>query len=687
MKKLKYIISTLFATLLLFTCVEELENNLDFVNDISSPTNVSALVGITQDNTGMVTITPTGEGVVSFTIDFGDGNISETINPGNSIDNQYPEGTYEAVVTATGINGETTETIITVVVSFAAPENLVVNIEHVPGSALEITVSATADLAASFEVYFGDQGSDEVPTPMQIGETLTYAYSSVGEYTVTIVALSGGAATVNYTEQVVIVNPLFLPIDFEDPTLNYEFVNFGGNEASVVFNPMVGGINESSTVGQAIKTAGAETWAGSFLQLDDPVDFSSLNNIAVNVWSSNSGNPNTPGGVVVKLKLENADDPNISAEVDMATTISQGWETLTYDFSAADLSQEYHKVVLFFDFGNVGDGAIYYFDNIMLSLPAISNFSTFEDFEGDVPGNFSFGGVGNVQVVSNPNPSGNTTSNIMQFTKDDGAETWGGMGFAVNGVINFNGTNQIRLQSYAPETGKVVKVKLETSAGNVAGLTYEYDMVTTVANQWETLTYDFSGAPDLDYITFIVFYDFGNQAGGIYHFDELQVGNGEFIPTVAPTTMIEDFEGDVPGNFSFGGVGGVAVVSNPDSSGENTTANVMECVKDDGAETWGGMGFEVDVIDFTGTSSQIRLKSYSPEVGKVVKVKLETSAGNVAGLTYEYDMVTTVANQWETLTYDFSGAPDLDYITCIVFYDFGNQDAGVYRFDEIELVN
>ena len=71
---------------------------------------------------------------------------------------------------------------------------------------------------------------------MQIGETLTYAYSSVGEYTVTVVALSGGAATVNYTEQVTIVNPLFLPIDFEDPTLNYEFVNFGGNESSVVSN-------------------------------------------------------------------------------------------------------------------------------------------------------------------------------------------------------------------------------------------------------------------------------------------------------------------------------------------------------------------------------------------------------------------------------------------------------------------
>ena len=58
----------------------------------------------------------------------------------------------------------------------------------------------------------------------------------------------------------------------------------------------------------------------------------------------------------------------------------------------------------------------------------------------------------------------------MQCTKDQGAEVWGGMGFAVNGHIKLNGNNVLRLKSYAPEVGKVVKVKLETSAGNVAGL-------------------------------------------------------------------------------------------------------------------------------------------------------------------------------------------------------------------------
>ena len=683
MKNLKYLLNIFIVSFLIFACVEEVENNIDFVDSIEAPTNVSAMISITQDNTGVVTITPTGEGVVSYTVDFGDGSdSSDSVNPGNSVVHTYPEGTYEAIITAVGLNGEVTETVVSVVVSYSAPENLSVTINNVPGNAFDITVSASADLAASFEVFFGDQGADEAPTPLQIAETLTYTYSSVGEYTVTVVALSGGAATTEYSEVVTIVNPLLMPIDFEDPTLNYSFVDFGNAQSTVIPNPDASGINTSSTVGQSLKFNGAEVWAGSFLTIDEPVDFSSLNNIAVDVWTSDVGE-------VVKLKLENSANPDINTEVDMTTTINQGWETLIYDFSASDLSQDYDRIVIFFDFGNVGDDTYYYFDNIRLSLPAVSNFTTVEDFQGDVPGNFSFGGVEGVQAVTNPNPSGiNTTSTVMQFTKTDGAEVWGGMGFAIDGIINFNGTNQIKINSYAPEAGKVVKVKLETVEGNIDGLTYEFDMTTTVANQWEVLTYDFSAAPDLDYTSFIVFYDFGNQDAGVYHFDEVQVGLGEYIPTEAPSIPIEDFEGDAPDNFSFGGVEGVQVVENPNISGSNTTSNVMQCTKTEGSEVWGGMGITVEAINFSSAGmNQIQIQSYSPEVGKVVKVKLETSEGNVDGLTYEFDMTTTVANEWETLTYDFSLAPDLDYVSFIVFYDFGNTGEGVYHFDEIKLVN
>ena len=683
MKKFKYLLNIFLASILVFACVEEIENNIDFVDTIDVPTNISAMISITQDNTGVVTITPTGEGVVSYSVDFGDGsNESESINPGNSVVHTYPEGTYEATIIAVGLNGEVTETVVSVVVSYSAPENLVVVINNVPGNPFDINVSATADLAASFEVYFGDQGPEEAPTPLQIGETLTYTYSAVGEYSVTIVALSGGAATTEYIEVITITNPLLMPIDFEDSSLNYSFVDFGNAQSTVIPNPDPSGINTSATVGQSFKFNGSETWAGSFLTIDEPVDFSSLNNIAVDVWTSEFGE-------VVKLKLENSANPDINTEVDMTTSVNQGWETLIYDFSASDLSQDYDRIVIFFDFGNVGDDTSYYFDNIRLSLPAVSNFTTVEDFQGELPGNFAFGGVEGVQLVSNPNPTGvNTTSTAMQFTKTDGAEVWGGMGFAVDGIINFNGTNQIKINSYAAEAGKVVKVKLETIEGNVDGLTYEFDMTTTVANQWEVLTYDFSAAPDLDYVSFIVFYDFGNQNAGVYHFDEIQVGMGEYIPSQAPSIAIENFEGELPGNFAFGGVEGVQIVENPNVSGTNTTVNVMQCTKTEGSEVWGGMGISVDPINFSSAGmNQIQIQSYSPEAGKVIKVKLETIEGNVDGLTYEFDMTTTVANQWETLTYDFSLAPDLDYVSFIVFYDFGNTGEGVYHFDEIKLVN
>jgi|TARA_B110000196_G_scaffold103054_1_gene89588 hypothetical protein len=683
MKKFKYLLNIFLASILVFACVEEIENNIDFVDTIDVPTNISAMISITQDNTGVVTITPTGEGVVSYSVDFGDGsNESESINPGNSVVHTYPEGTYEATIIAVGLNGEVTETVVSVVVSYSAPENLVVVINNVPGNPFDINVSATADLAASFEVYFGDQGPEEAPTPLQIGETLTYTYSAVGEYSVTVVALSGGAATTEYIEVITITNPLLMPIDFEDSSLNYSFVDFGNAQSTVIPNPDPSAINTSATVGQSFKFNGSETWAGSFLTIDEPVDFSSLNNIAVDVWTSEFGE-------VVKLKLENSANPDINTEVDMTTSVNQGWETLIYDFSASDLSQDYDRIVIFFDFGNVGDDTSYYFDNIRLSLPAVSNFTTVEDFQGELPGNFAFGGVEGVQLVSNPNPTGvNTTSTAMQFTKTDGAEVWGGMGFAVDGIINFNGTNQIKINSYAPEAGKVVKVKLETIEGNVDGLTYEFDMTTTVANQWEVLTYDFSAAPDLDYVSFIVFYDFGNQNAGVYHFDEIQVGMGEYIPSQAPSIAIENFEGELPGNFAFGGVEGVQIVENPNVSGTNTTANVMQCTKTEGSEVWGGMGISVDPINFSSAGmNQIQIQSYSPEAGKVIKVKLETIEGNVDGLTYEFDMTTTVANQWETLTYDFSLAPDLDYVSFIVFYDFGNTGEGVYHFDEIKLVN
>ena len=71
MRILKNFTVLFFLTAFIISCVDENESNADFVGTISEPTNISALVSITQDNTGLVTITPTGEGVVTFHVDYG----------------------------------------------------------------------------------------------------------------------------------------------------------------------------------------------------------------------------------------------------------------------------------------------------------------------------------------------------------------------------------------------------------------------------------------------------------------------------------------------------------------------------------------------------------------------------------------------------------------------------------------
>ena len=63
MKKTLHLIKTLLFLLLLIGCVEEKNENYDFIQTISDPQNISAEIYV-DENTGTVSVTPMGEGVV-----------------------------------------------------------------------------------------------------------------------------------------------------------------------------------------------------------------------------------------------------------------------------------------------------------------------------------------------------------------------------------------------------------------------------------------------------------------------------------------------------------------------------------------------------------------------------------------------------------------------------------------------
>ncbi len=675
MKTIKFI-SILIVTLIFSSCVRD-SDIFDIVESIDAPTNISADFFITQDNTGLVKITPNGEGVTQFEIYFeADNNEFATVGIGESVERTYSEGNYQVKIVGLSLNGNATEVLQPLVVSFLPPENLVATIENDPTNNFQINVSATADYATMFEVYFGDVENEEA-TPLMVDETISHVYEEIGVYDVTVIAISGIDGAIQITESISILNPLQLPIDFEDASLDYSFVDFGNVVSTVVDNPDISDNNQSQRVGQSTKPANAEVWGGSYLELDDPIDFSSLVNLGVNVWSPQSG-------IIVKLKVENATNPDIFYESDLVVNSANAWEELNFDFSGADLTQEYHQVVIFFDFGNSGTDATYYFDDIKLVQSDSEVFESFEDFEGAAPIFTEFGNIGSTQVISNPNPGGiNNTDNTAQLDNAVGSEVWGGAFFELtNQVIDFAGVKRIRFKSYSPFEGKVVKLKLENSDASV---THEVDMMTSVANSWELLTYDFIDAPDAQYTRVVVFYDFGNVGdGSLYLFDEMEVGEGALVST-SPPTIIEDFEGVEPAFIEFGGIEPPLVIPNPDASGINTTATAVSQLKTNGSQTWAGSFFEVESPLDLNNYNNISVMTNVPSTGAVIKLKLENAD---ASIVHEVDLLSSVSNEWEQLVYDFSDAPAADYTRIVIFFDFGNPgDDSIYYYDEFQLTN
>jgi hypothetical protein len=124
---------------------------------------------------------------------------------------------------------------------------------------------------------------------------------------------------------------------------------------------------------------------------------------------------------------------------------------------------------------------------------------------------------------------------VAQTIKTDGAETFagtviGGFGSSLSAAIPFvDGATSMSVRVLAPAAGIPVLLKLE-NADQTA--TTEVRVNTTVANAFETLTWDFSNDPnfslDVDYVRIVIFFDFDSPGdGATYLFDDVQFGAGE----------------------------------------------------------------------------------------------------------------------------------------------------------------
>ncbi|WP_252729807.1 family 16 glycosylhydrolase [Zobellia uliginosa] len=160
----------------------------------------------------------------------------------------------------------------------------------------------------------------------------------------------------------------------------------------------------------------------------------------------------------------------------------------------------------------------------------------------------------------------------------------------------------------------------------------------------------------------------GGASGVKHYYDDITL-----LETGGAASNLEDFEGTAPEFSGFGGASST-VIDNPDASGANTSLKVAESLKNNGAETWAGTLFDVTTPIDLNTYTSISVKTWSPAVGAIVKLKLENQAN--ADEFFEVDALSTVENEWETLTFDFSDAPVGTYDRVVLFFDFGVSPVG-----------
>ena len=129
MKNIKLIFSfvSLLAVTISCSIPDGISQDLSSVGTITNPSNVASIFKISTDNSGKVTITPSGDGAGTYDVYFGDATtVAANVQSGNSVDHKYKEGSYNVKIVAKGLNGVNVEKTYPLVIVNRSPEKLAV---------------------------------------------------------------------------------------------------------------------------------------------------------------------------------------------------------------------------------------------------------------------------------------------------------------------------------------------------------------------------------------------------------------------------------------------------------------------------------------------------------------------------------------------------------------------------------
>ncbi|MEM9051217.1 MAG: fasciclin domain-containing protein [Bacteroidota bacterium] len=163
--------------------------------------------------------------------------------------------------------------------------------------------------------------------------------------------------------------------------------------------------------------------------------------------------------------------------------------------------------------------------------------------------------------------------------------------------------------------------------------------------------------------------------------------------TEAAIELPLDFEFD-PSSYTiigFGGAQNTSVIPNPDPSGVNTSGQVWQQTQDaaNTAELFAGAVIDLNTPADFSAGSTVTMDVWTPQVVTEVTLRFEVAGNDPASAGMQRTVNTTAQNAWETLSFDFSGDPNIgnEFVRVVVFFnlDLQNTDDTFYA-DNIQIV-
>lgn len=684
MKTIKTIYRAFLILVIVIACTEE--RNLDFLDSIVAPSNVSAAYNITQDNTGLVTITPTANGANSFDVDFGDASTAaEGVEAGKNVQHNYAEGTYTVKVIAYNTNGDTAEVSQELVVSFQAPQNLVVTIENDLAISKQVNVTADADFAATFEFYSGEDGVTQPAMSGNIEETIAYQYAEPGTYTVKVIAKGGAIETAEYSMEFEVTAILAPLVSANSPSTREaaDVISiFSGKYTDVAdtdFNPnwsQATIYNAFDLNGDAMLQYSGLNYQG--IQIGSAQDVSSMEFLHLDVWTADATEIDTyiisatNGEKFIKSTLQK--DSWTSITIPMSDFTDQG-------ITVADIHQ----------FKFEGAGSIFIDNLYFYKAPSVTATPLLhDDFEGN--GNITTwaGDAADINTsLVNPFKTGiNTSATVLEYN-DTGGD-YANIRFDGSSNFNMATDNTFKLKIYVPSSSitgsqpNQISLKLQDGTANEPWTTQTEIVKTINLDVWQEISFDFENdayanwssittAPidrtDLNRVV-IQLNSEGNNDAVIAYIDDFAYGTSG--TTTGPTGQIvsDDFEGN--GNITTwaeDSAGLNASFSNPFQTGINTSATVLE-YDDTGAGEYANIRFDLEsgVFDMTAKSKftlkvYVESSSISGSQPNQISLKLQDGTASEPWTTQTEVVKTLVLDQWQEVTFDFANDTYVNWST------------------------